>query len=296
MMGAFLPPVALRLLPLAAGAPPDPDAVAVDVHSPAGWPSAIAWLHGRLDLGDSIVVEVARRDRRDRRSGPSSAWSPGPFPPPHRVPLVAMLRGLRDRGGHGFEPAAGLEALNPRERRVAAARDRPRAAARAVPPPRSSAGRRRNGSRADAANAALVELLRRAAARAARPGSRRATRAAAAAAGPRSRRADRRLPLRLGADRGARPARQAADQRRRGRALRPAHAGGDDRLAAQGRLELVDSGEIVRCASGFPESGHSASAGPIGFSRRGGSRSDPPRSKRGPGGGRPSARRRRGCP
>ena len=29
-----------------------------------------------------------------------------------------MVRGLRDRGGHGFEPAAGLEALNPRERRA----------------------------------------------------------------------------------------------------------------------------------------------------------------------------------
>jgi len=41
----------------------------------------------------------------------------GAIPKAHRGPILAMARGLRDRG-HGFEPAAGLEALTPRERRV----------------------------------------------------------------------------------------------------------------------------------------------------------------------------------
>ncbi|MBA2523189.1 MAG: hypothetical protein H0V25_07640 [Solirubrobacterales bacterium] len=73
-----------------------------------------------------------------------------------------MVKGLRDRG-HGFEPAAGLEALSPRERKVLR-----RAILRGLPAEEAAAPLLEeeggaNGSRLAEAHALLVDLLRRAA-------------------------------------------------------------------------------------------------------------------------------------
>ena len=128
---------------------------------------AIAWLHGRLDLGDDVVLETVAGLAAIGLWGVLCLLT-GAVPAAHRMPLVSMLRGLRDRG-HGFEAEAGLVALAPRERRALR-----RAIVRGLPPERAAApvlgGRDANGSRAEAANAALVELLRRAAAEGGAPG------------------------------------------------------------------------------------------------------------------------------
>lgn len=101
----------------------------------------------------------------------------GAIPKEHRAPLWAMVKGLRDRG-HGFEPAAGLEGLTPRERKVLR-----RAIVRGMPPARAAgpmledAGGNGGGSadgggpsEADRANALLVDLLRRIAVSGGAPG------------------------------------------------------------------------------------------------------------------------------
>ena len=143
---------------------------------------AIAWLHGRLDLGDSIVVEALAG------MAAIAVWAvlclvTGAVPAAHRMPLVAMLRGLRDRGSHGFEADAGLETLNPRERRALR-----RAIVRGLPPEtcRSPGPRRREGATDREPTPRTPPLSCCCAVRprvAAPPGSRRATRAAAGGRG-----------------------------------------------------------------------------------------------------------------
>jgi hypothetical protein len=86
----------------------------------------------------------------------------GAVPQTHRAPLLAMVRGLRHRG-HGFEAAAGLGALRPRERkslRRAIVRGMP--AEEAAIPALSIKGNGESATAGDA-NAILVEILRRAA-------------------------------------------------------------------------------------------------------------------------------------
>jgi len=88
----------------------------------------------------------------------------GAVPQTHRGALWAMVKGLRRRD-HGFEPAAALEALRPRERKSLR-----RAIVRGLPAEeaaRPALAMRRNGGSGNGggsdANAVLVEILRRAA-------------------------------------------------------------------------------------------------------------------------------------
>ncbi len=88
----------------------------------------------------------------------------GAVPQTHRGALWAMVKGLRRRD-HGFEPAAALEALRPRERKSLR-----RAIVRGLPAEEAAKpalAMRRNGGSGNGgggdANAVLVEILRRAA-------------------------------------------------------------------------------------------------------------------------------------
>ena len=97
----------------------------------------------------------------------------GAVPQAHRGALVAMVKGLR-RPHHGFEAAAGLESLRPRERkslRRAVLRGLP--AEEAAKPALSMRGNggAGNGSDGEAdADAVLVEILRRVAQEGGAPG------------------------------------------------------------------------------------------------------------------------------
>lgn len=129
----------------------------------------VAWAHSLIDPGP-LVAELAVGLIAIALWIVLCLLTPA-IPQAHRAPLVAMIRGLRDRG-HGFEAAAGLEALNPRERRALR-----RAILRGMPPERAAnpvlgkgGGDGGNGSRADDANAILVELLRRTASEGGAPG------------------------------------------------------------------------------------------------------------------------------
>ena len=116
----------------------------------------------------------------------------GAIPKEHRAPLWAMVKGLRDRG-HGFEPAAGLDALSPRERKVvrrAVIRGMPAAkAARQLLTSQNGEGDG-NGDRSAEANALIVDLLRRVAVGGGAPG--------VTDDYERSRRGDRRRDARIG--------------------------------------------------------------------------------------------------
>lgn len=167
MIGAFLPPSLYVFYRSQRGRSP----IRMPWRSMAlssGLAVLIAWLHAQLDLGDSVVLEAG--------TGLLAVvlWAvlclvTGAVPAAHRTPLVAMMSGLRDRGRHGFEPAAGLEALKPRERRALR-----RAIVRRLPPERAAGpvlgDGDGNGNRAELAQAVLVELLRRAAAAGGAPG------------------------------------------------------------------------------------------------------------------------------
>jgi O-antigen/teichoic acid export membrane protein len=92
----------------------------------------------------------------------------GAIPAAHRGALLGMLKGLKDKG-HGFEPAAALEALRPRERkslRKAVVRGLPADEA-AIPVLGMKGNGNKNGTDA---NAVLVVLLRRAAKEGGAPG------------------------------------------------------------------------------------------------------------------------------
>lgn len=163
MIGAFLPSSAYVFLRSQRGRSP--------IHLPwrsillsGGLAVAVAFAHGLLDLGGlipQVLLGLAA----------IALWMvlcvlTRAVPEAHRAPMIAMLRGLRDRG-HGFEPAAGLEGLSPRERKVLR-----RAIVRGLPAERAANPllKRRNGSsasngaRSADAHAILVELLRRTAA------------------------------------------------------------------------------------------------------------------------------------
>ena len=157
-------PDRLRLLPLAARPQPDRPAVAADVHllrasrSPSASPTAM------IDPG-GLVLDLIVGHRSRSCSGPSSASPSAPSRRPTAGALLAMVKGLRRRD-HGFEAAAGLEALRPRERKSLRRGDRPRAARRgggeAGAGDAARNGGNGNGGGSDA-NAVLVEILRRAA-------------------------------------------------------------------------------------------------------------------------------------
>jgi O-antigen/teichoic acid export membrane protein len=127
----------------------------------SGLAVAVAYAHSLLDpgglIGEVVLGTVA-----------ILAWvglclALGAIPKEHRGALWAMLKGMRDRG-HGFEPAAGLEGLSPRERKVlrrAILRGMP--AERAAGPMLKANGNGNNGTDEDRANAMIVDLLRRAA-------------------------------------------------------------------------------------------------------------------------------------
>jgi len=186
MMGAFLPPTIFVFIKSQAGRSP--------IRLP--WRSmivasvvavAVAFAHAELDPGGFILEIVAGLFA-------IALWcvlcvALGVIPKQHRAPLLAMVRGLRDRG-HGFEAAAGLESLTPRERKVLR-----RAVLRGLPPERAARPLLSNGDgggdRSAEANALLVDLLRRTAVGGGAPGI------------PddyeRSRRGDRRRDSRIGA-------------------------------------------------------------------------------------------------
>ncbi|HET6830107.1 MAG TPA: hypothetical protein VFH44_02035, partial [Solirubrobacterales bacterium] len=119
---------------------------------------AVALLHSAFDPGSLIL---------DLITGLAAIafWAVlclqlGAVPQTHRGALVAVLRGLRRRD-HGFEPAAGLEALRPRERKSLR-----RAVLRGMPPevaarPALAMQRHANGDAGGNAHAVLVEILRR---------------------------------------------------------------------------------------------------------------------------------------
>jgi len=168
MIGAFLPSTAYVFFRSQRGRSP--------IHLPwramllsGGLAVAVAYLHSLIDLGGLIPQVLLGL-------GAIALWMllcvvTRAVPEAHRAPLIAMLRGLRDRG-HGFEPAAGLEGLSPRERKVLR-----RAIVRGLPAERAANpllkgrnGGAGNGARSADANAILVELLRRAAANGGAPG------------------------------------------------------------------------------------------------------------------------------
>lgn len=126
----------------------------------SGLAAAIAVAHSQLDPG-GLVFEVLSGLVAIALWGAFCVLS-GAIPKEHRAPLLAMLRGLRNRG-HGFEPVAGLGALNPRERRVLR-----RAVLRGLPPAEAAGPLLKdgngNGSRPAEAGVILVSLLRRTAA------------------------------------------------------------------------------------------------------------------------------------
>jgi hypothetical protein len=119
---------------------------------------AVAVVHSVLDPGGLIL---------DLISGlvAIGLWAAlclalGAVPQTHHGALLAMVRGLRG-GDHGFEAAAGLEALRPRERkslRRAIVRGMP---AEEAAKPALAMSRHANGD--GDAHAVLVEILRRAA-------------------------------------------------------------------------------------------------------------------------------------
>ena len=189
MMAAFLPPTVFVFLKSQRGRSP--------IRLP--WRSmivataaavAVAWAHALLDPG-GVVLEILAGFVA------IALWCVlcvafGAIPKQHRAPLLAAVKGLRDRG-HGFEPAAGLEALTPRERKALR-----RAIIRGLPPERAARplleggdGDNGDGDRPALANALLVDLLRRTAVGGGAPGV------------PddyeRSRRGDRRRDARIGA-------------------------------------------------------------------------------------------------
>ncbi len=128
---------------------------------------AVAWAHSLLDPGGIVWQVVAGILAIVLWAGLCVLTRAVPHA--HRAPLIAMVRGLRNRG-HGFEAAAGLEALTPRERKALR-----RAILRGMPAERAADpvlrdGADGNGSRSDQANAVLVELLRRTAAEGGAPG------------------------------------------------------------------------------------------------------------------------------
>lgn len=193
MMGAFLPPTIFVFIKSQRGRSP--------IRLP--WRSmivasiaavAVAWAHNLLDPGFWVLEILAGFVA-------IILWCVlcivgGAIPKQHRAPLRAMVKGLRDKG-HGFEPAAGIEALRPRERKVLR-----RAVLRGMPPVRAArplmhaesgsgddgAG---NGDRSAEANALIVDLLRRAAVGGGAQG--------VPADYERSRRGDRRRDSRIGA-------------------------------------------------------------------------------------------------
>ena len=125
-----------------------------------GIAAAVALAHGLIDPG-GLILEIVTGLLA------IALWAvlcllTGAVPKAHRAPLKSMLRGLRDRG-HGFEVAAGLEALNPRERKVLR-----RAIVRGMSPVQAATpllkGSGGNGSGSAEASVVLVELLRRTAA------------------------------------------------------------------------------------------------------------------------------------
>jgi hypothetical protein len=121
---------------------------------------AIAFAHSAFDPGGLVL---------DLISGLAAIalWgilclALGAVPQTHRGALLAMARGLR-RSDHGFEAAAGLEALRPRERkslRRAIVRGLP---AEVAAQPALAMQRHANGDAGGDANAVLVDILRRAA-------------------------------------------------------------------------------------------------------------------------------------
>jgi hypothetical protein len=131
---------------------------------------AVAYAHNHLDPGGVVLQVLVGLVA-------IAIWFAlcllcGAIPQAHRAPLVAMFRGLRSGGNHGFEPAAGLDALNPRERRALR-----RAIVRGLPPEQAANPVLKgeedgggNGERAERANVVLVELLRRTAAEGGVPG------------------------------------------------------------------------------------------------------------------------------
>jgi O-antigen/teichoic acid export membrane protein len=121
---------------------------------------AIAFAHSAVDPGGLVL---------DLLSGlvAIALWgflclALGAVPQTHHGALLAMVRGLRRRD-HGFEAAAGLEALRPRERkslRRAIVRGMP---AEEAAKPALAMKRHANGDAGADAHAVLVEILRRAA-------------------------------------------------------------------------------------------------------------------------------------
>lgn len=184
MIAAFLPPTVFVFLKSQRGRSP--------IRLP--WRSmivatvvavAVAWAHALLDPG-GVALEILAGFVA------IALWCVlcvvgGAIPKQHRAPLLAMVRGLRDRG-HGFEPVAALEALTPRERKVLR-----RAIVRGLPPERAARPLLDGdgGDRSAAANALLVDLLRRAAVGGGAPGVPEDY--------ERSRRGDRRRDARIGA-------------------------------------------------------------------------------------------------
>jgi hypothetical protein len=147
----------------------------------SGLAVAVAFAHAEIDPG-GIVTEILWGIVA------LIVWAAlclllGAIPKEHRAALWHVVKGLRDRG-HGFEPAAGLEGLSPRERKVLR-----RAIVRGMPPKRAAKplleggnangaanganGWKMNGeapSDVDRANAMIVDLLRRAAVAGGAPG------------------------------------------------------------------------------------------------------------------------------
>lgn len=189
MMLAFLPPTVFVFIKSQAGRSP--------IRLP--WRSmivatlaavAVGWAHALLDPGMWILEILAGFIA-------IAVWCVlcvvcGAIPKEHRAPLWAMVKGLRDRG-HGFEPAAGLDALSPRERKVvrrAVIRGMPAAkAARPLLTSQNGEGDG-NGDRSAEANALIVDLLRRVAVGGGAPG--------VTDDYERSRRGDRRRDARIG--------------------------------------------------------------------------------------------------
>ena len=188
IMGAFLPPTIFVFVKSQAGRSP--------IRLP--WRSMIvatlvavvvAFAHAELDPGGFILEILTGLFA-------IALWAVlcvalGAIPKEHRAPLLAMVKGLRDRG-HGFEPAAGLDSLTPRERKVlrrAILRGMP--TQRAARPLLSADDANGNGDRSAEANALLVDLLRRTAVGGGAPGIPEDY--------ERSRRGDRRRDSRIGA-------------------------------------------------------------------------------------------------
>lgn len=187
MIGAFLPPTIFVFLKSQRGRSPirlpwRPMIIATIVAV------AVAWAHAMLDPGGWVLEILAGFVA-------IALWfvlciALGAIPKQHRAPLLAAIKGLRDRG-HGFEPAAGLESLTPRQRKVLR-----RAVVRGMPPERAArpllaADGNGNADRTAEANALLVDLLRRTAVGGGAPGVPEDY--------ERSRRGDRRRDSRIGA-------------------------------------------------------------------------------------------------